>query len=260
MQVSPSSTSAGIRDPLRGATLKLDRAGEHIDDFVDRYTAWKKAPPYELATELSTDGTENVAILRMRAAFPDDLHCIMADAIHNLRTTLDQVAFLLATKIAKCIDPDALSSVYFPIAGDAKGLDGTLAERTKVGSCNDAIADFYRLLQPYPGGSGEPIVFLNKLDRFDKHRGIIDLHPADMIRVWRRRPSPWITWIDLAGKSELEVARDSLGIEPEYQADVVYDVSFSEIPGLRRRSIRALGGFRAQAQKVVDQARERFFS
>src|SRR5260370_38701792 len=93
-------TTQGVIDPLRGPWLKLDRGNELVLEFQERFYAWRKSSPYEVAVELSEDGTEQIAKIRRRSLFPEPLICIVADIMHNLHAALDYLAFTLATKIA----------------------------------------------------------------------------------------------------------------------------------------------------------------
>jgi len=121
---------------------------------------------------------ERVYYAERRHPFPEMLGCIIADALHNLRSALDHVAFTLVKDVVGISDETVLNRVHFPVAIDKPNFEGIVTARLASGLYCARVADLFRRHQPYVAGTGERIYTLNRLDRFDKHCDLIDVRGA----------------------------------------------------------------------------------
>jgi hypothetical protein len=158
---------------LASAIRKVQRANKHVIDLEELIADAKKAgagalfaedDPERKAVKLSVDYSAVLAVI-------PDIQLIVGDAIHNLRTALDHLAY--AVVLASGETP--LSHLYFPIDTELRSLVSQPSFR-KIQRVAPQIADLIvNEIKPY--GTGNLFVKLNHLDRIDKHRLLL-VHTA----------------------------------------------------------------------------------
>src|SRR5689334_3258018 len=99
---------------LRGPKAKLARARALLEVAEAPFIAFVKSKPYELRTETVLGAHKSVKVVLLRDV-PDELATAIADIIHNLRASLDQLACSLAVHNGR-----TATGVYFPIADSAQ--------------------------------------------------------------------------------------------------------------------------------------------
>lgn len=154
---------------------KLDRADEHLnvlDDLIGSYFAEK---PYRISAEEWTEGDYwNYATYLHVATFPPD-HIwgpIIGDAVHNLRSVLDHLAWNLATDQARASTP---RRIEFPIFLDNPHEDAEIrgAFMKKLNCLRPEAHAVIDGAQPYKtGDSHHPLWLLQTLWNTDKHRAL----------------------------------------------------------------------------------------
>src|SRR5262245_56483659 len=102
--------------PLDGAMLKIVRAQKHLDCLRNEIRGYLETDPYKFPLQISTR-TITAGLAHSSFEPPLELGCIFGDCINNLRSSLDYIAWELATKYT----PSAMlakegKSVYFPIS------------------------------------------------------------------------------------------------------------------------------------------------
>jgi len=161
------------RNPdLTGALLRVQRAKKHLAEFDARtrpvLAAWAGA----LVTNYDRERAEYVISIGELPAIPPDLSAIIGDAIHNLRISLDYLAWELV--IATGQQPNRRTC--FPVHQRRR--------RGQAPSCLPDIlpgvpAQMRRLLdevQPYHSSEfphKHPLALLHDLDIVDKHHQIL---------------------------------------------------------------------------------------
>jgi len=101
---------------------------------------------------------------------------MLGDAIHNLRTALDHLAYRLVSVGPK---PHWRGKVYFPIADSAEEFVsriGGIKKRLR----HDAVKPL-AAIKAYRGGAGEILWQLNELDIIDKHRLLLPVDPQNVV-------------------------------------------------------------------------------
>ncbi len=152
--------------PLDGCRVKIARAKEHISSLDDELQRFQRRSPYSLLQE--DDPNTGDRIFRVHVSEPPSprWEAIMGDAVHNLHSALDLLAYQLVSanggKIAK--------TTAFPFADDAHKFESTLGSRVKVAA--KQAMDLVRTLKPYYGGN-DSLCWLHELDIVDKHRVLI---------------------------------------------------------------------------------------
>jgi hypothetical protein len=154
-------------DPLVGPKLKIERAKNHIRDLHQAVRAFIESKPYVLFEQHHPHSTTKDIKVRQRLKLPPEIGLIAADAVHNLRVSLDR----LVGRLAESNGAPDLAGVSFPFAGDAQ----TFQSRQCRGKISKLSTDAQRsicALKPYLGGNNL-LWSLNELDIIDKHRDVV---------------------------------------------------------------------------------------
>ena len=157
---------------FKEAYLKIERAGEHIEEF-DAYAlkVFKgKFAPYMVTSDIDSAGEYAMKY------FADDeivgrFAIICGDVVHSLGTALDYAWYELTAKDS--IDKDW--AIKFPIYPTRKLLENFIETRKKQQSIVSLGGKLLNTIQPYKGGNavGDRLYALHQLDRRDKHRLLI---------------------------------------------------------------------------------------
>ena len=148
---------------------KVERAKKHfhdleaeLDTFRDRYQTiqvgkrdtktWEVGPPYKI---------QQVPIVSF------NILTTTGDAIHNLRSALDHLAYQLVLVGTPGMEPSR--QVEFPIAKDVATYEADKPRKVK-GMRQEAI-EAIDVLKPYHGGT-EAFWKIHELDNIDKHRDL----------------------------------------------------------------------------------------
>jgi hypothetical protein len=119
-------------DKLLSAHLKVERAKKHIADLEDAIRAFLGSHPYEVATRRDRQTRRLSYDLARIEDVPTNISAIAGDAIHNLRSSLDHLAyrlFLAGTEATSGLE----HKVFFPIAEDATRYQVAIS-RKKTGN------------------------------------------------------------------------------------------------------------------------------
>jgi hypothetical protein len=152
--------------PLDGARLKLMRAEEHLNAFEEESTAYLSSNFCSFAKV--EDGEFCHFFLIQNVSPPLRLSAILGDCVHNMRSSLDHLAWQLV--LANGQSPTRQTA--FPIFKNDEAYQGPRAQRLVKGMRTEAI-EIINELQPYYGGHdplNHPLWFLHELDNADKHR------------------------------------------------------------------------------------------
>jgi hypothetical protein len=148
-------------EPLIGIFAKVERAKSHIVDLTERFKAYIASEPYEVASEINSDPTEEVWRFKVVRKMPPDFSAIAGDAFYNLRSSLDNLASAIAIKNGKTI-----SGVSFPFGETLKKFDEALADKAK--KLPESARDMIKVLKPYKGGN-DLLWLLHRANLSDKH-------------------------------------------------------------------------------------------
>lgn len=160
--------------PLQGFALKVNRAGQHLESLRTAIEAFVKSDFYETTTELDRTGRLVARVKNVKQP-PPELAPLIGDAVHNLRSGLDNLAYALAAAhMGKLPDAVARTSA-FPIFRTGplfRGERGQGAARKIQGMSRSTRAAIERL-QPYHHRKHpelETLWMLEELSNIDKHR------------------------------------------------------------------------------------------
>lgn len=174
---------------LDGPRLKCERAKEHLDSLKSEIAVYLSRKPYAVIREAHPeDPIRRVPRLKIHEDPPARLGIIVGDAVHNLRSALDHLAFQLALAHALAhgvaLTAKEEKGSEFPIYKDF-GVFNTEGLR-KIDKLSPAAQDEIKSLQPYNRGNDAERHFLwlvHSACVIDKHRKIVPTLSAFAVPV-----------------------------------------------------------------------------
>jgi len=164
-----------VAHPLDGVLVKIDRAKAHLNDFDRRARRVEDACRKAIVRERDEQRSEHVFRLNRVPTVSAVLSAIIGDAIHNLRVSLDHLAWQLVIATGKTPstgpDPTSFPIHEIPVAADRWG-------RTRPQINPGVPKDLRKLLdevQPYKREkpAHHELAILHRLDISDKHRELL---------------------------------------------------------------------------------------
>ena len=166
-------------DYLEVPRLRLERAAEHIREFIAGADAYLKTDPFGSTEEyFEEDGIKLVRLLfKVHREPPKRLGVIVGDCIHNLRAILDNIIWSLG-KAFPPPDPKAKPDMLaFPVCTTEANFKRALKspKYSSISTFPVAAQDLIRSLQPIWNGNSLPVPafylgLLNELWNMDKHK------------------------------------------------------------------------------------------
>lgn len=154
-----------IDERLRHVAVKITRAKEHIADLRREIKAFIDTSPYKVACKIDSD-RRPVYYVQSVEPTPDSLPAIAGDAVQNLMSALDHLAYQLVCSDTGDKPPDP-RRIYFPIQDDATNYEAK--KHAKLQGATQATIDAIDALKPYKGGNDD-LWILYRLNNIDKHR------------------------------------------------------------------------------------------
>lgn len=157
--------------PLQSIQAKLDRARMHISDFRKAVVAFHamKPNPYEIKIREDRATQRRIWYLARVETVPINIPAIAADALQNLKATLDHITYQSELRGNRNIEPS--HRVYFPIAKDATHYPALRAQFLKHSV--PAVINEMDDIEPYSDGKGHGLWELNCLNNSDKHKLLV---------------------------------------------------------------------------------------
>jgi hypothetical protein len=151
-----------VTDTERLLTERMDLAWTEFEPLRDAYNALQEKWQQDAVTEAQPDGV--TYLVKARVSEVDPLLRIKTGAvIHQIRATLDNLAWALATRVKA--EP---GNVSFPIARNLNDFHG-FAWVSVLGTSAPCVVAAERL-QPYNRTEGNVLHVLHRLWNLDKHR------------------------------------------------------------------------------------------
>lgn len=151
---------------LTQVTLKVERAKEHIADLQRTIRQFLDTNPYKVGTKYDPQTRKLIYYVTNVEPTPACLPLIAGDAIQNLMSALDHLAYQIV-----CSDtgdaPPKPNRIYFPIADDAAKYEAQKGGKLQ-GARQQAI-DAIDAVKPYKGGNDQ-LWQLYRLNNIEKHR------------------------------------------------------------------------------------------
>lgn len=164
---------------MKPVRLRMERASEHATNLGTAIGEFMKTNPYEIVHEFDPNpvadefppGTAVLGSHRYRIKIqrevPDRISILAGDALKDLRSALDYVAWQLA--LAQSDTPP--QSTAFPIFGD--GTRYRTDQLRFIGGIDPATHAVFDSVQPYHAGDKafeQPLWVLHRLANDDKHK------------------------------------------------------------------------------------------
>ena len=165
------------RGSLAGPEAKLDRAIEQLETLKAQADRFVETQPYTITVQYEAEAGCYVVRFRGRRGVPLESSILVGETVHNLRSALEHVAWLLAWSnaddSASLRKPEERKLVTFPVAKDSDAFHNHSLRPLISAEAEAAIQP----LQPYVGRLPEhvanhPLVGLHELWNIDKHRVI----------------------------------------------------------------------------------------
>lgn len=169
----------------------MHRAKLHIEAVAQPIQRWLQSDAYTLAEHFEPKTGDHVLEAKITKPLGQDWPLIIGDAVHNLRSALDHIAYQLALDSYQAQHPgEAIPlghqrRIMFPVvatSNDPKlSVDDFYAQVIKgqLRYVPPEAAAAIEALQPYKRSpsdpAGDPLWIVNELDAIDKHR---KLHPV----------------------------------------------------------------------------------
>lgn len=158
-----------VEDISEGASMKLDRASQHIMECQTLIGEFLSKQPYRLVRRRNPQTNEISIAVKQEIAQPWVLSLMIGDAIHNIRSALDLTMFNIISQ--KTNNPGILRAVQFPFSWRKESLGNTIESRRAKLAGRNVVAEIHRL-KPYNGGD-QTLYDIHELDVTDKHKQIL---------------------------------------------------------------------------------------
>lgn len=151
---------------LEGAWIKINRSAQHITELERNVQIYLSSKPFGLIKVEAPNG-DLIYQIKILRPVPVEWSAIVGDAVHNMRSALD----LLAWQLVEANSGVPSRSTCFPIGKTPPPAYDKVVNRALAGANSRAI-HFIKRLRPYPGGN-VLLDQLHSLDVTDKHRLVL---------------------------------------------------------------------------------------
>jgi hypothetical protein len=168
----------GITRQLTGTRAKMARSQEHVTALYADIDAWHASRPYTLSTQARREGRQHTWSVTFHDPIPfTRWGVILGDALHNLRSALDHLAWQLALR-----DNNPPMWTKFPVFTSEQAFHRLNADgNPAIGSglrCISGFADelarsaveFFQPFSRAPDPRDSPLWILHWLNNADKHQ------------------------------------------------------------------------------------------
>jgi hypothetical protein len=188
---------------------KLRRARAHISDVRQRVSDFEATHPWSVEDFAGEAPNERGYRLLVSAPVPADLVTVLGDAIHNLRSAMDSVAYELAVRhVGTILTDDQERATEFPITKDPEEFEAFFTKnRFRPGLYGEAERAALRCVQPFAiteegralgvdMQTTDEVEFVqneltrvHRLSNIDKHRRLPRLSWFPDLVYWTQPPS-----------------------------------------------------------------------
>jgi hypothetical protein len=209
-------------DPsVHSARRKVERANKHIAD-LDR-ACFAFFDDYRVSAQhYAEPGTHKVRLVD-DISVPDDIALLAGDAIHNLRSALDHLAWQLVLVSGN----SPTRQTGFPIFQTPEEYERESGRKVK--GMREEIKKAIRLCNPYKGGN-DGLWALHELNNFDKHRLLFVVVSA-FDRIGFEFVGQPIQWNDMGKARGLKVGDiifTTFGRIPDQKIHFHFEIAFRE--------------------------------
>jgi len=136
------------QDRLELISVKVDRAKEHFASLEAAVRTYLHSTPYTVEIKRAPDTRRLIYFVANVRPTPSKFSALLGDAIHNLRSALDHLAYQLVW-VGSGKQPS--NHVYFPIADDQQKY--IEQRRRQLKGATPIVTAAIDALTPYKGGT-----------------------------------------------------------------------------------------------------------
>jgi hypothetical protein len=229
-------------DLLIGPRLKIERAYSHILDVQHAIQAYLGRHPYILVVDLNADKSKRLVKARRVHELNPMVGLIVADAIHNLRSSLD----LLAISMARKNGIATTQGINFPFGRCEDAFESNAAKaeiKAAFGSALEAVKE----LKPYKGGN-DLLWALHDLDRRNKHIDLVSIGGARFDHTVKAMFKPGTTEpLTISGPQSFDpldqetiiLETPNIGSNFNVEAQFTIDVAFGDVEPVKNQPVLA---------------------
>lgn len=162
-------TLPGPFDYMGPIRAKLERADKHFETISTEYEAIANAEGNHFEVIASPDLSQRAVLLVFEQPPPNERWSLLfSEAVHHMRSALDQTVFAIAMKEANSIFPPGEKSLMFPVCH----LDNTEANWARVKDRIKTLSPEVRaaIKREQSGRDHEGLFVIDRLSNVDKHR------------------------------------------------------------------------------------------
>jgi hypothetical protein len=151
---------------LRHVVQKTARAKEHAAALAQELQAFYATNPFKVAAQREPTSRRLKYVVASADAVPDRIPLVAGDAIQNLMSALDHLAYQLVCHDTQENPPNP-NWIYFPVADDVAKYEAK--KQGKMAGASAATFAVIDALKPYRGGN-DLLWTLYRLNNIEKHR------------------------------------------------------------------------------------------
>jgi hypothetical protein len=155
-----------VDERLKHVILKIKRAKDHISELERQLSTFFDSAPYKVGAKHDPKTRKLIYYVMSAEPIPDVIPLVAGDAIQNLMSALDHLAYQIVCKDTGDNPPNP-NWIYFPIADDAAKYESK--KHGKMDGASQETFDAVDTLKPYKGGN-DIIWTLYRLNNIEKHR------------------------------------------------------------------------------------------
>lgn len=156
--------------PVPSHRLKLARATEHLEALQETVRNWADLDPCAVIAESEVETRRQAWNVRVLIPAPTDrISMLVGDVLHNLRQTIDHLAYSLAWQVRGVEPPE---NTGFPITDDIEHFMASLGNIGPRRRMDPALIAALERVQPYHGRDFPALVALKEMHDLDKHRRV----------------------------------------------------------------------------------------
>jgi hypothetical protein len=148
---------------------KVERAKKHITDVQFATLNFLKTNPYKVTTKRNPNTRQLIYYLSAVEPVQPSIALIAGDAIQNLMSALDHLAYQIVCAGTNNYPPNP-NWIYFPIQDDATKYHAK--KLGKIEGARQSAIEAIDTIKPYKGGN-DLLWMLYKLNNIEKHRFLI---------------------------------------------------------------------------------------
>lgn len=256
---------------LDGARVKLARAACHVQELAEAARVYLISAPFTLERSEEPNG-DLLWRVRIVRPVPSECPAIVGDAVHNIRSALDLVAW----QLVEINGAQPSRDTCFPIVQSPPALFEQTLRRALNGAHPTALR-LVRRLKPFAGGN-VTLLQLHALDITDKHRLVLVVgaaHKQLVIRTkmkvpWREEPMEFPPFALLPadrqfplqdGEEVFRICAAARRPDELSSHDIVFELAFGDVAEVKGLPlVETLQAMHRHVSRIIEIAHEHFFA